>query len=65
MVALGWISARERLMYTAASKFYVAVSVSALAFAILFLMVAIASWSIERAAVSPEIRFELRQTLQR
>jgi hypothetical protein len=51
-------------MYTA-SKLYLFASLSTLAFATLFLMVAIASWSIERAADNPDIKFELRQSLQR
>lgn len=51
-------------MYYSASKFYLVASITSLAFATMFMMVVLASWSVEKTD-SPEIRFELRQSLQR
>ena len=55
---------REWSMYYSASKFYLVASITTLAFATVFMMLALASWSVEKTD-GPEIRFELRQSLQR
>jgi hypothetical protein len=51
-------------MFYTASNFYLVASITTLAFATVFMMVALASWSVEKTD-GPEIRFELRQSLQR
>ena len=63
--AESWVGVqRESPMFYTASKVYLVASITSLAFATVFMMIALASWSVEKTD-GPEIRFELRQSLQR